>query len=63
MNERLTHYDFWRESASITINSTLITMQIQALQTSLRRLVDQDDGMKVDLLSSELNDVQARPEC
>ncbi|NHZ72718.1 MAG: hypothetical protein GWP17_06515 [Aquificales bacterium] len=63
MNEQFSHYDFSGDQANMAINSTLVTMQIQALRESLRRLVDQDDGTEVELLDNELTEVQTRPNC
>jgi len=63
MNEQLPQQNFAGDSANITINSTLVTMQIQALRKSLRRLVDYDDGIETELLDDEIIEVKTGPNC
>lgn len=64
MNEQSTQYNFSENAVIMNpISSTLITMQIQALSESLRRLVEQDDLAEVELLGRELAEVQSKPNC
>ncbi|MBE2220122.1 MAG: hypothetical protein IAF02_01195 [Anaerolineae bacterium] len=63
MNEQLTQFDFPGEVEKSGINPALISMQIQALQESLRRLLDEDDMVFEQISTSGQHDGQTRPEC
>lgn len=63
MNEQFSQNEFSGEVGKNTINPTLISMQIQALKESLRRLVNQEDGVSGGLSGSDQNDLQTRLDC
>lgn len=63
MNEQLAQHNFSGDSTGVTINSTLVSMQIQALRESLRRLVDSEEDLKMELSENELNDPPSKPIC
>jgi len=63
MNEQLPQQNFAGDSANLTINSTLVTMQIQALRKSLRRLVDYDEEIETELLDDEAIEGKTGPNC
>ena len=62
MSEQLTHYDFSGEIANSTLNTTLISMQIQALRESLRRLTEPEDA-QIELPDRDLGDQRVNPSC
>jgi hypothetical protein len=63
MNEHFTQYDISGELPKTKLNSDLISMQIQALQESLRRLVNQDNGASAEMSQSRQNEWPTIPEC
>ena len=62
MSEQLTHFDFSGEIANSTLNTTLISMQIQALRESLRRLTEPEDA-QIELPDRDLGDQRVNPSC
>ncbi len=62
MNEPLTHHDFSGDLANKTLNTTLISMQIQALRESLRRLTDPEE-VQIERLDNDLENQQTKPIC
>ena len=62
MNEQLTQYDFSGEIANSTLNTTLISMQIQALRESLRRLTDTEEA-GIELPDRDLGNQPVKPSC
>jgi protein-arginine kinase activator protein McsA len=63
MNEQLTQFEVFGEPPQSSINQTLISMQIQALQESLKRLVKQENEVLSELSGNQQIEVQLRPEC
>lgn len=63
MNEQLTQFNISGDAANSSINPALISMQMQALQESLRRLLNQDDSVLTELPDSEQDEAQVKPEC
>ena len=62
MSEQLTHFDFSGEIANSTLNTTLISMQIQALRESLRRLTDAEEA-QIELPDSDIGNQPVKPSC
>ncbi len=62
MNEQLVHHDFSGDLANSTLNTTLISMQIQALRESLRRLTDSEEA-QIERLDNDLENQQTKPIC
>lgn len=63
MNEQSYSTNFSGNSQNNPLSATLISMQIQALRESLRRLVDVDDLTEVELLGNELKEIGSEPNC
>ena len=59
MNEQRPQHNYSGDSTNIMINSTLVTMQIQALRESLRRLVEPEEESETELSDNQ----QLRPTC
>lgn len=62
MDEQLTQHDFSGEIANSTLNTTLISMQIQALRESLRRLTDPEEN-QLESPDSDLGNQSVKPSC
>lgn len=63
MNEQLAPHHYSGDSTNITINSTLVTMQIQALRESLRRLVEPEAEPETGLSENGLDNQPLNPTC
>lgn len=63
MNEQLAPHNFSGEPPNNMINSTLITMQIQALRESLRRLVEPGEESETQLSDNGLDNQQLNSTC
>ena len=62
MNEQLTQYDFSGDPANSSLNTTLISMQIQALRESLRRLTETEET-QLELPDNDLGNQPVKPSC
>ena len=63
MNDSFLQHDFSGNSLNNSINPTLVTMQIQALRESLRRLEDRDEAPRIELPGNEPDDIQPKANC
>lgn len=63
MNEQKIQHNSSGGAVPNSLNTTLITMQIQALRQSLQRLVEQDDEIDVELFGSENQKIQPNSNC
>lgn len=62
MNKPISQTNF-HDDLQNPINVTLVSMQINALTESLKRLVNTEDNSEIELLPSEKAETQAKPDC
>ena len=63
MNDSLLRHDFSGNFLNSSINPILVTMQIQALRESLRRLEDRDETLRIERPGNEPDDMQPKANC